>query len=741
MGPVLKLLVGGRDCRSWGEWLESGLFHASRLLLILQIPDRRSYAHIGRLIESEARASREAWTEIGDLRVADHRRQVQLTKALTLLKTLETQMVALQSQHRPARDPSHPDVPEEAGSSSMKTVFNISNCAVENQVKFATCTLHGDALTWWKSHVKIVGQDATHIMPWSTLIKMMTAKYCPRNEIKKFKMEISELKVKGIDVKSYTQRFQELALMCGMMFPEESDKIEKLRIRGSLRTIQKTTRTDNNKIRGRTLAGPTLLGLRRRSHMEDLRHCALNATITMMVRVLPNATSATELAIWPVTVGVLQMPILLTTKRASGQDLPSHPPSQQVEFHIDLMPGAALVARAPYELASSEMKELSDQLQELSDEGFIRNKKEHEEHLNAILKLLKKEELYAKFSKCEFWIPKVEFLGHVIDSQGIHVDLAKIESIKDCASPKTPTDIRQFLGLAGTSILSLPEGSEDFVVYCDASHKGLCVVLMKREKESKRSGRYLSRKEQIKPLRVRALVMTICLNLPKQILEAQIEAEKPENFKKEDVGGMIRKDMPKERLEPRADGILCLKGRSWLPCYGDLRTMIMSLVDGKKVIVNEESIRRDLRLDDAEGTACLPNAAIFEELARMRVLSLEQTKTNQAAEIKKLKKRVKKLKGKKKKRTHSLKRGRIAKIDANEDLFLIDKTAQDHERIKDQDLFGVHDLDGDEVFVNVTTVQTSSAVASLYFSRRNLSSLAVGKSSGSGKSSLAVGMP
>ncbi|GJR90851.1 putative reverse transcriptase domain-containing protein [Tanacetum coccineum] len=78
-----------------------------------------------------------------------------------------------------------------------------------------------------------------------------------------------------------------------------------------------------------------------------------------------------------------------------------------------------------------------------------RTRKIHEEHLKAILELLKKEELYAKFSKCEFWIPKVQFLSHVIDCQGIHVDPAKIESIKDWASPKTPTEIRQFLGLAG----------------------------------------------------------------------------------------------------------------------------------------------------------------------------------------------------------------------------------------------------------------------------------------------------
>nr|GFA46119.1 RNA-directed DNA polymerase [Tanacetum cinerariifolium] len=121
-----------------------------------------------------------------------------------------------------------------------------------------------------------------------------------------------------------------------------------------------------------------------------------------------------------------------------------------------------------------------------------RDEKEHEEHLKAILEFLKKEELYAKFSKCEFWIPKVQFLGHVIDSQGIHVDLAKIKSIKDWASPKSPTEIRQILGLASVStietevcsapILALPEGSEDFIVYCDASNKGLGAVLMQREK-------------------------------------------------------------------------------------------------------------------------------------------------------------------------------------------------------------------------------------------------------------------
>ncbi|GJZ95006.1 putative reverse transcriptase domain-containing protein [Tanacetum coccineum] len=85
----------------------------------------------------------------------------------------------------------------------------------------------------------------------------------------------------------------------------------------------------------------------------------------------------------------------------------------------------------------------------------------------------------------------------------------------------------------------------------------------------------LSLKEQIEPLRVRALVMKIGLDLPKRILEAQIKAQKLENLINEDVGGIIKRDIPKKRLEPRADGTLCLHGRSWLPCYRDLRSVIM----------------------------------------------------------------------------------------------------------------------------------------------------------------------
>ncbi|GKA97368.1 putative reverse transcriptase domain-containing protein [Tanacetum coccineum] len=376
------------------------------------------------------------------------------------------------------------------------------------------------------------------------------------------------------------------------------------------------------------------------------------------------------------------VPIIQDFPKVFPKDLSGLPPTRQVEFQIDLVPGAAPVARAPYRLAPSEMKELSEQLQELSDKGFIRpssspwgapvliddlfdqlqgssvyskidlrsgyhqlrvreedipktafrtryghyefqvmpfgltnapaDKKEHEEHLKAILELLKKEELYAKFSKCEFWIPKKKVAFEWGDKQE-----AAFQTLKNklCSAP----------------ILALPQGAENFIVYCDASHKGLGAVLMQNEKlyedlealtcmgtsvmvfmdhkslqhlldqkELKMRQRHwlellsdydceiryhlvkanivadaLSRKERIKPLRVRALVMTIILDLPKQILNAQTEAQKPENLKNEDVGGMIRRDITKEKLEPRADRTLCLNGRSWLPCYGDLRTVIM----------------------------------------------------------------------------------------------------------------------------------------------------------------------
>ncbi|GJT28843.1 putative reverse transcriptase domain-containing protein [Tanacetum coccineum] len=364
------------------------------------------------------------------------------------------------------------------------------------------------------------------------------------------------------------------------------------------------------------------------------------------------------------------VPVIRDFPKVFPDELPGLLPPRKVEFRIDLIPGAAPVARTPYRLAPSKIKELSKQLQELLEKGFIRpspwgapvlfvkkkdgsfrmcidyrelnkltiknryplpriddlfdqlqgssvyskidlrsgyhqlrireedipitafrtryghyefqvmpfgltnapavfmdlmnrvckpyldkfvivfiddiliyskNKEEHGKHLKTILNLLRSEKLYAKFSKCDFWLDSVQFLGHVIDSSGVHVDPAKIEAIKNWAAPTTPTEVRQFLGLAGyyrrfikefsliskpltkltqknkpyvwgddeeeafqtlklklcsAPILSLPEGSEDFVVYCDASLKGFGAVLMQREKVIAYASRQLRKNEE-----------------------------------------------------------------------------------------------------------------------------------------------------------------------------------------------------------------------------------------------------
>ncbi|GJX22387.1 putative reverse transcriptase domain-containing protein [Tanacetum coccineum] len=227
---------------------------------------------------------------------------------------------------------------------------------------------------------------------------------------------------------------------------------------------------------------------------------------------------------------------------------------------------------------------------------YSHNKEEHEDHLRTILELLKKEKLYAKFSKCDFWISIVQFLRYVIESQGIHVDPAKIKAVKDWASPTTPTEIGEFLGLAGyyrrfikgfskiaKSLTELTQKNKKYswgedqesgsgvncTVFTD--HKSLQHILDQKELNMRQRRwlelladydceiRYhpgkanvvadaLSRKERIKPLRVRALVMTLHLNLPSQILEAQTEAIKEENIEAENLRGMDK------AFEVRPDG-------------------------------------------------------------------------------------------------------------------------------------------------------------------------------------------
>ncbi|GJY69394.1 putative reverse transcriptase domain-containing protein [Tanacetum coccineum] len=293
---------------------------------------------------------------------------------------------------------------------------------------------------------------------------------------------------------------------------------------------------------------------------------------------------------------------------------------------------------------------------------YSRNKEEHANHLRIILELLRKAKLYAKFSKCDFWIRIMQFLGHLIDSQGLHVDPAKIEVPLTKLTQKNKNYIWgeeqesafQLLKqkLCEAPILALPEGNDDFVVYCDASLQGLGAVLMQREKVIAYASRQLkpheenytthdlelgavvfalkiwrhylygtkctvftdhkslqhilrqkelnmrqrrwlelladydceicyhignanvvadalSQKKQIKPLRVRALILTVHPKLPSQILEAQNEALKEENVKNKNLRGMDKS------FEIRPDDTRCIKNRSWLPLFGSLKDLIM----------------------------------------------------------------------------------------------------------------------------------------------------------------------
>ncbi|GJU69940.1 putative reverse transcriptase domain-containing protein [Tanacetum coccineum] len=705
----------------------------------------------------------------------------------------------------------------------MESVFHISNCTVACQVKFSTCTLQGNALTWWNSHVRAVRYDVAYAMPGKTLKKMMTDKYYPRSEIKKLetKMIFSEESdvvekyvgglpdmIHGSVKASKPKTMQEEIEFATELMDKKILTLAERQVENK-RKFEDTSRNNrnqqqpfqrNNVARAYTAGpgekkpyggskplcpkcnyhhdrqcAPKCTNCKRIGH--SARYCKsrsdcpklrngnqgnwvgngnavvrayavstartnLNSNVVMGTFLLNNCYASilfdtgadrsfistafsslidiipttldygydVELAdgriIWvntlirgctlkflnhpfnidlmPIEMGsfdviigmdwlskyhaaivcdekLVRVPFgnkILTFHvqdfpEVFPEDLLGISPTRQVEFQIDLIPGVAPVARAPYRLAPFEMKELSDQLKELYDKGFIRpssspwgapilfvkkkdgsfrmcidyqeltkltvknryplpridnlfdqlqgssvyskidvrsgyhqlrSKQEHKEHLKLILALLKKEQF-----------------------QGIHVDLAKIESIKDWESPKTATEIHQFLGLAAyyqrfikgfskiaksmtkltqkkvkfdwgdkeeaafqlikqklcsAPILAIPEGSKDFIIYCDASIKGLGDVLMQREHVISYASRQLKIHEKnytTYDLKLGAVVFALkiwrhylqrrWLELlsdydceiryhpgKANILEAQTESRKPENLKYEDVG-------------------------------------------------------------------------------------------------------------------------------------------------------------------------------------------------------------
>ncbi|GJY21121.1 putative reverse transcriptase domain-containing protein [Tanacetum coccineum] len=374
-------------------------------------------------------------------------------------------------------------------------VFLRSNCTEDSKVKFATSTLTEDALSWWNSFAQPIGIEEAYKTTWSELKKLLTKKYYPQTEVKKIEDEFYSLTVKGNDLKTYETIPCENDVPCIVQDLAMSSVRLVTREKGHYKNQCSKA---NNSAHGRAYV------LRNKNAHQDL-----NVVTVFIAQVMEKKSDERRLE---------DIPVVREFPEVFLEDLPGLPLVRQVEFQIDLMPGEAPVSRAPYRLAPSEMQELSDQLQELADRGFIRpsnlpwgapvlfvKKKDGSfkmcidyQELNKLTikncyPLPRIDDLFDQlqglsvYSKIDLRsgnhqlrvmdedIPKNAFsmykaLGipsvvrlfnkhtsfvhgphepYVIKSQGIYVDPAKIKAVKDWASPTTPTEIGEFLGLAG----------------------------------------------------------------------------------------------------------------------------------------------------------------------------------------------------------------------------------------------------------------------------------------------------
>ncbi|GJU65329.1 putative reverse transcriptase domain-containing protein [Tanacetum coccineum] len=455
---------------------------------------------------------------------------------------LQTQMVELQRQHGPAEGPSQPDAPgrlvaaprfgyvvamlcslslvqkmaqrkahevkprakQPTPVTDTHTTTSVTNAQIQAMINeglqlTGTCQICYRVPRNESSYMVEIPckaplhNEAAHAMPWRTLKKMMTDKYCPRGEIKKLEFEMWNLKVKGNDVVAYSQRFQELALMNNQnQQPNKRQKLEEIYATGNGdRTI---TRSPPMSTLG--LIRWLFMNVCAQGHFKKgiAKIEEQSTTGAISLEILPSSRqrsniTATKDEDKSKEKRLEDVPVVQEFPEVFPEDLPGIPPTRQVEFRIDLVPGATPVARAPYRLAPSEMKELAEQLQRTNDIRLIRPS----------------------------FLP---WGAPVFIREERHIQSQSLELVMDNNDISAP-------------ILSPPEGSEDFVVYCDASLKEFGVVLMQQEKN------------------------------------AQVEACNEENIGAE---GFLSKGEP---FEVRSDGTKCLKGRVWLPLFGGLRGLIM----------------------------------------------------------------------------------------------------------------------------------------------------------------------
>ncbi|GKB73963.1 putative reverse transcriptase domain-containing protein [Tanacetum coccineum] len=582
----------------------------------------------------------------------------------------------------------------------MEFVFHINNCTVKNQVKFATCTLYSIALTWWNTHVKTVGHDAAYGMPWKTLMKMMTNKYYPRNEIKKLEMLIWDLKSKRKfeDTSRNTQNQQQqnkrqntgraytartgekkpyggskpLCAKCNYHHDGPcAPKCHKCNKVGHFaRDCRSTVNANNANNQRGTGSGqrPTCFECGAQGHFK--RECPKlknnnnrgnqggNGNAPAKVYAVGRAGTDPD-------SNVMTNTFLLNNRYASVLfDIGADRSFMSTVFssQIDIMP-STLAHYYDGELADGRIIGTGT----LSI-GAFQNERVIGATKKAVRQRLYKTQILTLGSSGLVCQEERRFIQDLQGSSvyskidlrsGYHQLRVREEDIPKTAfrtryghyefqvmpfgltnAPAVFMDLMNQQKLYSAPILALPEGSEDFIVYCDASIKGLGTVLMQKEKVIAYASRQLKIHEKnytTHDLELGAVVFSLklwrhylygtkctvftnhkCLqhilnqkelNMRQHrwlellsdydceihyhpekenvVADALIRKEpepplrKLENIKNEDVGGMLlenSKDPKKfrtEKLEPSVDGTLCFNGRSWLPCYGDLRTVIM----------------------------------------------------------------------------------------------------------------------------------------------------------------------
>ncbi|GJV79504.1 putative reverse transcriptase domain-containing protein [Tanacetum coccineum] len=511
----------------------------------------------------------------------------------------------------------------------METMFHISNCPEKYQVKYATCILLNSALTWWNSHKRTIGTDAAFTMSWRELMKLMAEMVLEEeDQVEKFrragkKNGVGEARGKayvlgGGDANPDSNVVKGTFLLnnhyASMIFDSDADRSFMLTTFSTLLDVTPDTLdvsyavelADERIFETNTVLRDCMLGLLGHPFNIDLMPVELGSfdvIINMDWLVNHHVVIVCDEKIMRIPYGdevlIVQgdrggkgeksklsiisctktqkyikrccptfwaqvtkketidkseekrledVPTIRDFSEVFQEDLPGLPPMQQAKFQIDLVLSAAPMARAPYRLAPLELQELSTQLQEISDKGFIRPS-----FSNIAKPMMKMTQKNMKFD----WTKKAEaaFQLRSFDVKGeSHSLRTKCVVFTDHKSLQHILDQKE-LNMRQHRWLELLSDYDCEICY----HTGKANV----------AANALSQKEQIKRLRVRALVLTIGLNIPVQILNAQAKTRKEENFGTKDLYGMIKK------LEQRTNGTLCLNGRSWIPCFSDLRSLIM----------------------------------------------------------------------------------------------------------------------------------------------------------------------